>query len=466
MRLATTYKILLVAGAGLLMQSCFTAKTYKRPDVKAENLYRTEVVAQDSASLADISWENLFTDPVLQKHIKTGLQNNFDIRIAIQNITAAEAYLKQAKASYFPSLSGNATWTHQQLARNSQFGSFFNGAIDQYQLSGNLSWEADIWGKIRSNKRAAAASYLQTIAANQAVKTQVITDIAATYYQLLSLDAQLEVAQQTLGNRNESVETIQALKEAGSVNEVGVKQTEAQKYATELIIADLKNSIVILENYMSLLLGEEPMAIERTTLAQQQLNPDIKLGFSASLLRNRPDVIAAEYGLVNAFELTNVARSNFYPSLTLTASGGLQSIDLKEWFSANSLFANIVTGLAQPIFNQRQIRTQYEVSKAQQEQAYIEFEQALVNAGREVSDALANYENETLKLSIREKQVDALTKAADYSDELLEYGMVNYLEVLTAKDNALNSELNLLDNKYRQYLAIIDLYKALGGGWR
>lgn len=466
MRLATTYKILLVAGAGLLMQSCFTAKTYKRPDVKAENLYRTEVVAQDSASLADISWENLFTDPVLQKHIKTGLQNNFDIRIAIQNITAAEAYLKQAKASYFPSLSGNATWTHQQLARNSQFGSFFNGAIDQYQLSGNLSWEADIWGKIRSNKRAAAASYLQTIAANQAVKTEVITDIAATYYQLLSLDAQLEVAQQTLGNRNESVETIQALKEAGSVNEVGVKQTEAQKYATELIIADLKNSIVILENYMSLLLGEEPMAIERTTLAQQQLNPDIKLGFSALLLRNRPDVIAAEYGLVNAFELTNVARSNFYPSLTLTASGGLQSIDLKEWFSANSLFANIVTGLAQPIFNQRQIRTQYEVSKAQQEQAYIEFEQALVNAGREVSDALANYENETLKLSIREKQVDALTKAADYSDELLEYGMVNYLEVLTAKDSALNSELNLLDNKYRQYLAIIDLYKALGGGWR
>ncbi|WP_297333382.1 efflux transporter outer membrane subunit [Flavobacterium sp.] len=466
MRLATTYKILLVAGAGLLMQSCFTAKTYKRPDVKAENLYRTELVAQDSASLADISWENLFTDPVLQKHIKTGLQNNFDIRTAIQNITAAEAYLKQAKASYFPSLSGNATWTHQQLARNSQFGSFFNGAIDQYQLSGNLSWEADIWGKIRSNKRAAAASYLQTIAANQAVKTQVITDIAATYYQMLSLDAQLEVAQQTLGNRNESVETIQALKEAGSVNEVGVKQTEAQKYATELIIADLKNSIVILENYMSLLLGEEPMAIERTTLAQQQLNPDIKLGFSASLLRNRPDVIAAEYGLVNAFELTNVARSNFYPSLTLTASGGLQSIDLKEWFSANSLFANIVTGLAQPIFNQRQIRTQYEVSKAQQEQAYIEFEQALVNAGREVSDALANYENETLKLSIREKQVDALTKAADYSDELLEYGMVNYLEVLTAKDSALNSELNLLDNKYRQYLAIIDLYKALGGGWR
>ena len=466
MTLAKIYRILLVAIAGLLMQSCFTAKKYERPDVQAEDLYRTEVAAQDSTSLADVSWNNLFTDPVLQQHINKGLQNNFDIRIAIQNITVANAYLKQAKVGYFPTLAANATWTHQELAKNSQFGSFFNGSIDQYQLSGNLAWEADIWGKIRSNKHAANASYLQTIAANQAVKTRVITDIAATYYQLLSLDAQLAVAQQTLGNRNESIETIKALKEAGSVNEVGVKQTEAQKYTTELIIEDLKNNIVLLENYMSLLLGEEPHTIARTTLAEQELNPEIKLGFSTLLLRNRPDVIAAEYGLVNAFELTNVARSNFYPSLTLTASGGLQSIDLKEWFSANSLFANIVTGLAQPIFNGRQIRTQYEVRKAQQQQAYIEFEQALVSAGREVSDALANYENETVKIGIRERQADALSKAADYSDELLEYGMVNYLEVLTAKDNALTSELNLLDNKYRQYLAIINLYKALGGGWR
>lgn len=450
----------------MLLQSCFTAKNYKRPQVQAENLYRTEAVAQDSASMADISWENMFTDPILQQHIKTGLQNNFDLRIAIQNIIAAEAYLKQAKATYFPSIGGNATWTHQELAKNSQFGSFFNGSIDQYQLSANLSWEADIWGKIRSNKRAANASYLQTIAANQAVKTQVITNIADTYYHLLALDAQLEVAQQTLGNRNESIETIQALKEAGNVNEVGVKQTEAQKYATELIIADLKNSITLMENYMSLLLGEAPHAIERNALSAQELNPEVKLGYSAALLRNRPDVIAAEYGLVNAFELTNVARSNFYPSLTLTATGGLQSIDLKQWFSANSLFANIVTGLAQPIFNQRRIRTQYEVSKSQQEQAYVQFEQALVSAGREVSDALANYENETLKISIREKQVDALSKAAGYSDELLAYGMVNYLEVLTAKDNALNSQLSLIDNRYRQYQAIINLYRALGGGWK
>lgn len=461
-----TYRIVLVIGVGMLMQSCFVAKDYKRPDVKAENLYRTEVVAKDSTSLADITWDKLFTDPILQEHIKKGLQNNFDIRIAMQNIVAAEANLKQAKAGYIPSLTGNANWTHQQLAKNSQFGSFFNGSLDQYQLSGQLSWEADIWGKIRSNKRAAGASYLQTIAANQAVKTQVITNIAATYYQLLSLDTQLKVAQESLINRIESVETILALKDAGSVNEVGVKQTEAQKYETELIIEDLKNNIVLMENTMSILLGEAPGPIQRSTFDAQTLNPEIKLGFSASLLRNRPDVIAAEYSLVNAFELTNVAKTNFYPQFTITATGGLQSIDLNQWFSANSLFANIVSGLVQPIFNQRQIRTRHEVAKAQQEQAYIQFQQSVINASKEVSDALAQYNNETTKLSIREKRVDALKKAAGYSDELLEYGLVNYLEVLTSKATALASELELADNKYRQYQAIIDLYRALGGGWR
>lgn len=461
------YKIVLVAFAGMLMQSCFVAKNYERPDdVKAEDLYRTEVVAQDSTSMADVKWQDLFTDPVLQGHIEKGLQHNFDIRIALQNIVAANAYLKQGKAGYLPTLSVTGSWNHQELARNSQFGSFFNGALDQYQLSGALSWEADIWGKIRSNKRAANATYLQSMAANQAVKTQVVTDIASVYYQLLSLDAQLELAEATLINRDESIETIIALKDAGTVNEVGVKQTEAQKYTTQLIIEDIKNNIVLLENTMSILLGEAPHSIERTTFDEQELSPEIKLGYSASLLRNRPDVVAAEFGLVNAFELTNVARANFYPSLTITASGGLQSLDIKDLFSTNSIFANILTGLTQPIFNRRQIKTEYEVRRARQEQAYTEFEQTIVNASKEVSDALANYNNETTKLSIREKQADALSKAAEYSDELLEYGLVNYLEVLTAKDNALNSELNLIDNKYRQYSAVINLYKALGGGWQ
>ena len=469
--ITTTYRIAALAIAGVLLQGCFAAKEYKRPDIKAENLYRTEVVSQDTISMADVSWEKIFTDPVLQGHIKKGLQNNFDIRIAIQNVVAAEASMKQGKAGYFPTLSVGADWTHTEQSKNSQIGRIVSQTggstnLDQYQLLGNFAWEADIWGKIRSNKRAFSAAYLQTIAANQVVKTQVIADIAALYYQLLSLDSQLKVAEQTLLNRNESVETIVALKDAGNVNEVGVKQTEAQKYATELIIEDLKNNIVLTENSLSILLGEPARKIERSTLEAQNLNPQLQVGVSAQLLRNRPDVVAAEFGFVNAFELTNVARSNFYPQFRITATGGFQSIELKDWINTNSLFANIVTGLTQPLFNGRQIRTRYEIAKAQNEQALVRFEQSLITASREVSDALANYNNETKKLTIREKQADALTKAADYSDELLEYGLVNYLEVLTAKDNALNSQLNLIDNRYQQYIAIINLYKALGGGWR
>ena len=459
------YKVVLPVLVAFIMQSCFTAKTYERPEVQTDNLYRMETVSTDTTSLGDLAWNKLFTDPILQEHITNGLQNNLDIRIAIQNIAASEAYMKQGKAGYFPSIGLGADWTHNELSRNSQFGALLQDRnTDQYQLTGNLSWEADIWGKIRSNKRATSASYLQTLAAKQAVQTQLVANIAKNYFQLLSLDAQLKVVDSTLGNRSESIEVIKALKEAGSVTEVGVRQTEAQLYTTQLIKEDLKNSIVVLENSFNILLGEGSKKVNRSTLVAQNITADVKVGVPTMLLRKRPDVIAAEYNLIANFEMTNVARSEFYPSFKITATGGLQSIDLKEWFSANSLFANVVTGLTQPLFNKRQIRTKFEVAKANQEKAFLEFQKTLLIAGREVSDALQDYTNETTKLEIRKKQVESLKSAAGFSDELLEYGLVNYLEVLTAKDQALNTELNLIGNQYNQYNSIITLYRALGGG--
>lgn len=460
------YKIGIVLFSAFVMQSCFVAKNYERPEVKTDDLYRIDQPVTDSTSLGNLSWDALFTDPMLQSHIKKGLQNNFDIRIAIQTIQAAEANMKQGRAGYLPTFSLGADWTRQQIAKNSQFGAILQDrSIDQYQFTGNLSWEADIWGKIRSNKRATNANYLQTIAANQAVQTQLVADIASTYFQLLALDAQLKLVDSTLINRERSIETIVALKDAGNVTEVGVKQTEAQLYTAQIIKEDLKNNIILLENTMSILLGEAPHEIERSTFETQTITTEIQTGFPATALSKRPDVRAAEFNLIYNFELTNVARSNFYPSLTVNATGGFQSIDLKQWFSTNSLFANIVTGLTQPIFNQRQIRTRFEVAKANQQRAYLEFEQSLLNAGKEVSDAMQSYNNETAKIAIRKNQVDALKKAADYSDELLTYGLANYLEVLTAKDQALSTELDLIDNQFQQYNAIIMLYKALGGGW-
>lgn len=459
------YKIVLPVLVALVMQSCFTAKTYERPDVKTDNLYRMETVSTDTTSLGDLAWNKLFTDPILQEYINKGLQNNLDIRIAMQNIAASEAYMKQGKAGYFPSIGLGADWTHQELSRNSQFGALLQDRnTDQYQLTGNLSWEADIWGKIRSNKRATSATYLQTLAAKQAVQTELIANIAKTYFQLMSLDAQLQVVDSTLVNRSESIEVITALKDAGNVTEVGVRQTQAQLYTTQLIKEDLKNSIIILENSFNILLGENPKKVNRSTFDVQTITADVKIGVPTILLRKRPDVIASEYNLISNFEMTNVARSQFYPSLKITATGGLQTIDIDKLFTANSLFANVVTGLTQPLFNRRQIRTGFEVAKSNQEKAYLEFQKTLLIAGREVSDALQNYTNETTKLEIRKKQVEALKSAAGFSDELLEYGLVNYLEVLTAKDQALNTELNLIDNQFNQYNSIITLYRALGGG--
>lgn len=466
MKRIKTYKIITIGLVLLTLQSCFVAKDYSRPETIVEaEYYRTDQLPQDSLSMASVSWKEMFTDSQLQNYIEEGLQNNIDIRVAIEQISIAEAYVKQGKAGYFPTLTGNATYTRQELSENSQFGNQFS-SLDQYQLSGALSWEADIWGKIRSNKRAFQASYLQTVAAHKAVKSRLVANIASTYYQLLALDEQIKITEETIKTRNNSLETTQALKEAGNVTEVGVKQTEAQLYTAQAILIDLKNEARLLENTMSILLGSPMKEISRSTLESQEITAQLKTGVPSQLLRNRPDVIAAEYNFINAFELTNVARSNFYPSFTLSASSGLQSLDIDDLFSASSLFATITGGLTQPIFNGRKIKTQYEVSQAQQEQARLDFKFTILNASKEVSDAMYSYEAASEKIQVKEKEFEAYSLSTDYSEELLDNGLANYLEVLRARENALNSSLDLVNAKNSQLQAIVDFYQALGGGWQ
>lgn len=466
MKIKPSYKLFLLLAVPLLLQSCFVAKNYSRPELETESLYRTDNLPQDSISMADVSWRDLFKDEQLAAYIEQGLENNIDIRIALQNVVAAEAYVIQGKAGYYPTLSGTTSFTRTKNSENSQFGSFFTRPLEQYELSGTLSWEADVWGKIRSNKRAAGASYLQSVSAHQAVKTNLIAGIATTYFQLMALDKQLEVAKQTLDARKKSLETTMALKDAGQVTEVAVKQTKAQVHTTEIIVIDLENNIKLLENAFSILLGEGPQKIERGNLDNQSIDTDLSTGVPYLLLANRPDVMQAEYGLINAFELTNVAKSSLYPSLSLSATGGFQSLEFDNWLDASSLFSNLVGSLTQPIFNGRKLRTQMEVAKAQQEQALLAYKQALLTAGREVSDALYTYNAESQKLDARAKELEAYATAETYSEELLNNGLANYLEVLTARQNALNSELNYVDSQYAQLSAIVELYRALGGGWK
>ena len=324
----------------------------------------------------------------------------------------------------------------------------------------------DIWGKIRSNKRAADARYLQSVAAHQAVKSRLIANIASTYYQLLTVDEQIRVTEETIETRKKGLETTIALKDAGNVTEVGVKQTEAQLYTAQAILVDLKVQSRFLENTLSILLGDNPRDITRSTLEQQNINIPLVLGIPSELLRNRPDVISAEYGLISAFEMTNVARSAFYPSLNLSAKGGFQSFELDKLFNVNSLFSSVLGGLTQPILNNRRVRTQFEVSKAEQEQALLQFKNALLIAAKEVSDAMYTIEAASEKIEIKERENEAFNLATEYSRELLDNGFANYLEVLVAQERVLNSNLDVVAAKNSRLQAIVDLYEALGGGWR
>ncbi|HEX8038785.1 MAG TPA: efflux transporter outer membrane subunit [Chryseosolibacter sp.] len=450
----------------LVLQSCFVAGKYTRPEVVRTKYFRTDSLSEDSVSLGEVSWRELFQDPVLVSYIDSGLENNIDIRIALQQITAAHAYYLQGKAGSLPALNAAGRISYQELSRNSQFGSFFRGAITQYEISGGLSWEADIWGKIRSNKRALEASYLQSVAAHQAVKTELIANIASLYFQLLALDEQQRITGQTIRTREISLETTRSLKEAGTVSEVAVKQTEAQLHTARALLVDIKANIRILENTFSILLGEEPHPIARGRLEEQEISRELHTGVPVQLLRNRPDVMAAEFGLVQAFELTNIARANFYPSLTVSASGGLQSLELDRLFSVNSLFASVIGGIAQPVFNGRRIRTQYEVALSQKEQAYLRFRRAILNSMKEVSDALYSFEAADETIEIKSREFAAYDSAAVYSEELLNNGFANYLEVLTARQNALNSQLGVINARLDRLDAVVELYRALGGGWR
>lgn len=452
----------------IVLSSCTARQKYERPHEVNENLFRTDLLPKDSASIATVSWREIFTDPVLQNHIAKGLENNLDIRIALQNIASAESYLKQSKAAYQPTLAVGPYYTFQTQSLNTQLGQIsgnrrYNNLFD---LSGDISWEADIWGKMKAEEKAQLAQYLGTVAAHKAVKTDLVAAIASGYYQLLTFDEQKRIINETIALRRKNLKTTKALKDAGTLTEVAVQQSEALVFNAESLLINTDVQIALLENTMSFLMGIPSQKIERSTLALQKMPAEYKLGFSANLLSNRADVMAAEYGLMSAFELTNAAKAQFYPSLRINGSGGIQSLDIDHLFSVNSLFANVVAGLLQPVLNKRQIRTNYEVSLANKERAYLTFRKTLLIAGREVSDALKVYESQDGFIDLKRKELTAYQKSVEFSQELVNYGMANYLEVLNASVNSLNAELNISNAEYVKMKAGVELYQALGGGWR
>lgn len=460
------YKGFAVVFVALTLTACAGRKAYERPNVIDEKLFRADQVPADSLSSANVSWRNIFTDATLQGHINKALSNNLDVRVAMQNVASAQAYLNQSKAAFIPTLSVGANYTRSTNSINAMGGMGERTYNNLWDITGSASWEADIWGKLSAQRRASYASYLATVEAQKAVQSEVVATLATAYYQLLMLDEQKKVLEQTIDFRQKSLETTKSLKEAGSTTEVATKQIEALVYNAQAQLVTIGNSIWALENTICVLLGEEPHTIERTTLAQQQFPTEFKQGYAAKLLQNRPDVARAELSLRNAFELTQVARAAFYPTLTLSARGGISSAELDTWISAKSIFANFVAGLAQPILNRRQIRTQYEVQQIAQETALLNFKKVILSAGKEVADAMQNFSTQTEFIELKTKEMKAYQEATDYSKQLFDSGMVNYLEVITAEVNRLNAELSVANAQFTRMQYGITLYKALGGGWR
>jgi len=315
------YKGFAAAFIALTLTACASRKAYERPNVIDEKLFRADQVPADSLSSANVSWRNIFTDATLQGHINKALSNNLDVRVAMQNVASAQAYLKQSKAAQLPTLSVGANYTRSTNSINAMGGMGERTYNNLWDITGAASWETDIWGKLSAQRRASYASYLATVEAQKAVQSEVVATLATAYYQLLMLDEQKKVLEQTIDFRQKSLETTKSLKEAGSTTEVATKQIEALVYNAQAQLVTIGNSIWALENTICVLLGEEPHAIERTTLAEQNFPTEFKQGYAAKLLQNRPDVARAELNLRNAFELTNVARAAFYPTLTLSAPG-------------------------------------------------------------------------------------------------------------------------------------------------
>ena len=449
-------KIIMMILAACLLGSCGVYKQYSRPDtdIITDSLFRDNTSGESAPPLAAKPWREIFTDPYLQTLISQGLERNADLGIARLQIEEAQAVLINARLSYLPS----ANLTPQAGISN------FNGETKKtYNIGATASWEADIFGKITNAERGARAALESSRAYAQAVQTQLVATIAESYYTLLMLDAQLAISEQTSANWNEMTATLEALVEAGKSNDVAVHQARANSTALEASILNIRKSISETENTLSALLKEPSHEIKRGTLDSQYFSDEISVGLPVALLSNRPDVRKAEAELAEAFYATNSARSAFYPNLTLSGSVGWTNnngaiINPGKWLS------NAIAQITVPLFNKGTNIANLRIAKARQEEAVLRFEQSLLEAGREVNDALTEWQTADKRITLDQKQIEDLQAATDKTQLLMQYTSATYLEVLTARQSLLNARLTLVQDQIEKIQGIIHLYHALGGG--
>lgn len=457
-------QIITLMCATALLSSCHIYKSYDRPDdISTSALYRdtasvNDTLAADTANFGNLPWREVFTDPQLQALIEKGLENNSDIRTAALKVKEAEAPLLIAKMAYAPSLTLSPQGTVSSFDKSA--------ATKTYSLPVQAGWQIDLFGQLLNPKRYAKATLDQTKAYQQAVRTQIIASIANMYYTLLMLDRQLEISTNTAEILKKNTETMQAMKDAAlyNITGAGVEQSRAAYAQVLASLPEIRRSIRETENALSILLGETPQNIQRGVLEAQQLPSEFSVGIPLQLLSNRPDVKAAEMSLAAAYYNTNTARSAFYPKITLSGSAGWTNSAGSAIINPAKFLASAIGSLTQPLFQNGVNIAKLKVAKAQQEEAKIQFQQTLLSAGGEVSNALYQYQAATETAASRTVQVNSSKNAADYTKELFNLGTSTYLEVLSAEQSYLSAQISEVSDTYNRMQAVVSLYQALGGG--
>lgn len=445
-------RIFTIALLFAVLSGCSIYRKFPETTEVDRNLYGREHISRDTASIATLSWKELFRDPYLQRLIDTALVHNTDLRIAAAHAEQAEASLFAARMAYLPSVS---------IGAEGRTG-YSTGMT--YSISGSANWEIDIFGKVTAAKREARASLEKSVAYRQAVQTSLISSVASTYYTLLMLDEQAEIAELTLQNWQRTVTTLRALQAAGKTNETAVLQAEANRATLEASLLSIRKSLKDTENSMCLLLAQIPERIERGKLAGQVFPDSISIGLPVSLLSNRPDIREAEMSLAKAFYATNVAKAAFYPSINLSGSAGWTNSNGGIILNPGQWLLNAIGSLTQPLFNHGTNIANLKIAKKEQEIATLTFQQKLLAAGSEVNSALTSLQTARRRIEIDSQSASSLQEAVRKTELLMRHSSVNYLEVLTAQQSLLSARQQLAQDKFDEIQSIINLYHALGGG--
>lgn len=461
--------VIIVLIAAQLLTGCKVSKDIATPDTALPATYRNS--PEDTTSIAALPWKSFFEDEELKSLIADALQHNNDLQVAVKNIEASELTFKQAKLGNLPSVNLQATVNSSRPSDNSlnalSLGSFGKDHIEDYNITASLSWEADIWGKIKSRKAAVLAAYLGTVEARKAIQTRMVSDLSKGYYNLLMLDAQLAIARKNVKLNDSTLNIINLQYQAGQVTSLAVQQAQAQKLTVEGLVPQFEQQITVQENAISILSGRLPNPVSRDIkLESVAVTEKLTTGMPSELLSRRPDVKQAELELSRANADVGYAKANMYPSLTIGAQGGLDAIKASDWFNLPaSLFGTVAGGITQPLFQKKQLSTLYRVAKVNREVTVIQFRQSVLVAYGEVSDALVKLDKLKQQQALVTERTGTLQLATRNSQQLFKNGLATYLEVITAQSNVLQSELELAAVKKARLDATVDLYRSLGGGW-